>query len=164
MRQLHGLETLGNEHPVTERSAPAGRRSLNWSVWKAWELAFNPLNTELNPIFHLLALLGVHHILHVSRIWVKEPSTGCLEKVDNEILFAIDGRGREREPRNACRCLAGKPVDRRERRYSKDLKVYHKKTAFHVKIQLRCLCICLWLSNSSLDSSKYISSNCMLGR
>jgi ABC-type multidrug transport system fused ATPase/permease subunit len=31
----------------------------------------NPLNAELNPICHLLALLGVHHILHVSRIMVK---------------------------------------------------------------------------------------------
>jgi hypothetical protein len=31
----------------------------------------NPLNTKLNPICHLLALLGAHHILHVSRIWVK---------------------------------------------------------------------------------------------
>ena len=32
---------------------------------------FNPLNAELNPICHLLALLGPHHILHVSRIRVK---------------------------------------------------------------------------------------------
>ena len=31
---------------------------------------FNPLNAELNPICHLLALLGVH-FLHVSRIRVK---------------------------------------------------------------------------------------------
>jgi hypothetical protein len=23
---------------------------------------FNPLNTELNPMFHLLAILGAHHI------------------------------------------------------------------------------------------------------
>jgi len=30
----------------------------------------NPLNTKLNPICHLLALLGAHHILHVSRIRV----------------------------------------------------------------------------------------------
>jgi len=30
----------------------------------------NPLNAELNPIFHLLALLGAHRILHVSRIRV----------------------------------------------------------------------------------------------
>jgi len=28
----------------------------------------NTLNVELNPICHLLALLGAHHILHVSRI------------------------------------------------------------------------------------------------
>ena len=33
-------------------------------------LNFNPLNAELNPICHLLALLGVH-FLHVSRIRVK---------------------------------------------------------------------------------------------
>ena len=32
---------------------------------------FNPLNAELNPICHLLALLGVHQFLHVSRIRVK---------------------------------------------------------------------------------------------
>jgi len=31
----------------------------------------NPLNAELNPICHLLVLLGAHHILHVSRIRVK---------------------------------------------------------------------------------------------
>ena len=31
----------------------------------------NTLNTELNPICHLLALLGAHYILHVSRIRVK---------------------------------------------------------------------------------------------
>jgi len=34
-------------------------------------IIFNPLNAELNPICHLLALLGAHHILHVSRIRVK---------------------------------------------------------------------------------------------
>jgi len=33
--------------------------------------SFNPLNIKLNPICHLLALLGTHHILHVSRIRVK---------------------------------------------------------------------------------------------
>ena len=32
---------------------------------------FNPLSAELNSICHLLALLGAHHILHVSRIRVK---------------------------------------------------------------------------------------------
>ena len=32
---------------------------------------FNPLNPELNTICYLLALLGAHHFLHVSRIRVK---------------------------------------------------------------------------------------------
>jgi hypothetical protein len=31
----------------------------------------NPLNAELHPICCLLALLGAHHFLHVSRIRVK---------------------------------------------------------------------------------------------
>jgi hypothetical protein len=31
----------------------------------------NPLNTKLNPICHLLALLEAHRFLHVSRIRVK---------------------------------------------------------------------------------------------
>ena len=32
---------------------------------------FNPLNAELNPIYHFLALLGAYPILHVSRVRVK---------------------------------------------------------------------------------------------
>ena len=31
---------------------------------------FNPLNAELNRIYHLLALLGAHHIFHVSGLRV----------------------------------------------------------------------------------------------
>ena len=30
----------------------------------------NPLNAKLNPICHLVALLGAHHILYVSRVRV----------------------------------------------------------------------------------------------
>jgi len=37
----------------------------------------NPLNAELNPICHMLALLGAHHILHVSRVRVNESPTWC---------------------------------------------------------------------------------------
>ena len=35
------------------------------------KLYINPLNAELNPICHLLALLGAHHIFHVSGLRVK---------------------------------------------------------------------------------------------
>ena len=38
----------------------------------------NPLNAELNPIFYLLALLGAHHFLHVSRIRVKSLTLSLL--------------------------------------------------------------------------------------
>ena len=34
-------------------------------------LIINPLNAELNPICYLLALLGAHRFLHVSRIRFK---------------------------------------------------------------------------------------------
>jgi hypothetical protein len=39
-------------------------------LWLHTDIIFNPLNAKLNPICHLLALLGAHHILHVSRIRV----------------------------------------------------------------------------------------------
>jgi len=37
----------------------------------SWRCVINPFNAELNPICHLLALLGAHHILHGSRVRVK---------------------------------------------------------------------------------------------
>ena len=47
--------------------------NMNSNLHKAMTdgLLTNPLNAELNPICHLLALLGAHHILHVSGIRVK---------------------------------------------------------------------------------------------
>ena len=41
-------------------------------------LMLNPLNAELNPICYLLALLGGHHLIHVSRIRVKSLSLRLL--------------------------------------------------------------------------------------
>ena len=60
-----------SEHVVSsittaDAHTSAASSGLNWSPCR-----FNPLNAEFNPIFHLLALLGAHHILHVSRIRVK---------------------------------------------------------------------------------------------
>jgi len=43
----------------------------------------NPLNAELNPICHLLALLGAHHILHISRIRLNIPDA------EKTLLFAM---------------------------------------------------------------------------
>jgi hypothetical protein len=36
--------------------------------WGTVTRILNTLNAELNPICHLLALIGAHHILHVIRI------------------------------------------------------------------------------------------------
>jgi hypothetical protein len=44
-------------------------------TWGHFHVYFSPLNAELNSVYHLLALLGAHHILHVSRIrinWFKQ--------------------------------------------------------------------------------------------
>jgi len=41
------------------------------SAYTLWSFLFNPLNAELNPICHLLALVGAHHIFHVSGLRVK---------------------------------------------------------------------------------------------
>jgi len=37
---------------------------------------FDPLNSELNPVCHLLALPEPHHILHVSRVRVNFGNSG----------------------------------------------------------------------------------------
>ena len=54
------------------------------------------LNAELNPTCHLLALLGAHHILHVSKIRVKERRVYSHlkeEALDRTMWRARFGRG-----------------------------------------------------------------------
>jgi len=41
----------------------------------------NTLNAELNPIFHLLALLGAHPILHISRIRVNNSAQRSYKRI-----------------------------------------------------------------------------------
>ena len=53
--------------PVSARNILYSSGCVVWDI----ESVFNPLNPELNPICYLLALLGAHHSLHVSRIRVK---------------------------------------------------------------------------------------------
>jgi len=42
----------------------------NKNQWQIFRNSFNPLNAELNPICHLLSLLGAQHIFHISRLRV----------------------------------------------------------------------------------------------
>jgi len=46
----------------------------------------NSLKTQLNPILHLLALLGAHHILHVSRIRVNSKYHDLYTQVHYKLL------------------------------------------------------------------------------
>ena len=43
-----------------------------WNTEVSRRSIINPLNAELNPIGYLLELLGAHHILHLSRVRVKD--------------------------------------------------------------------------------------------
>ena len=47
------------------------REKLNENKINVNVKIFNPSDAELNPICHLLALLGAHHIFHVSGLRVK---------------------------------------------------------------------------------------------
>jgi len=68
---LHGqnyVESHGRRHTRMQgsRNTQKFTKANDNCIW-----GFNPLNPELNPICYLLALLGAHHFLHVSRIRVK---------------------------------------------------------------------------------------------
>jgi hypothetical protein len=54
---------------------------LSFEVPEQIVRVINPLNAELNPICHLLALLGAHHVIHVSRIRVKELNTDTTARI-----------------------------------------------------------------------------------
>ena len=63
---------LSNQAAADLRLRPHG----NGISWSSYIHLLNPLNAELNPICHLLALLGAHPILHVSRIRVNSGVKG----------------------------------------------------------------------------------------
>jgi hypothetical protein len=55
------------------------------------KIYINPLKVELNPICHLLAILGAHLIFHVSRIRVKTAPTcfGAVTPSSGSALFEL---------------------------------------------------------------------------
>ena len=77
---------LGTQTTVVTRQKLSSARIFNFfflrsigmtSLFKHRNLVLNPLNAELNPIRHLLALVGARHIVHVSRIRVKSLFYSC---------------------------------------------------------------------------------------
>ena len=74
--------TLGSTHE------PDGFVTSPINEWyKQVVSLLNPLNAELNPICCLLALLGAHHFLHVSRIRVKSLTLRLLMSYIYEALI-----------------------------------------------------------------------------
>ena len=59
-----GMDSLGEEKQSLALVEIREQRGYCANIF------FNPLNAELNPICHLLALLGAHHIFHVSGLRV----------------------------------------------------------------------------------------------
>ena len=53
-------------------------------------LCINTLNAELNPIRHLLALVGARHVVHVSRIRVMNFSIFLPVVGRSEGTFSVD--------------------------------------------------------------------------
>jgi hypothetical protein len=76
------------------RTGSRAFRCLNSACGGAFP-RFKPLNTELNPICPLLALLGAHHILHFSRIRIKRlrckiyHSFPSIAQIENEWICTI---------------------------------------------------------------------------
>ena len=68
---------------ASENKKPEHTATHEASMRKICEI--NPLNTELNPICHLLALLGAPHILHVSGVRVKD-----------KVIWAVVKHGQKR--------------------------------------------------------------------
>ena len=69
---LHGIPCRQTPHHQSPSSficqSPRIRGPPPHTRFPSDKYFLNPLNAELNPIRYLLALLGAHHILHVSRI------------------------------------------------------------------------------------------------
>ena len=104
---------------------------FNFNEQLFWQFFINPLNAALNPICHLLALLGAHHIIHVSRIKVN--STVYIFRVIKSRRMRLAGHvERMGERRGVYRLLAGKPEGKRQlwrprRRWEDNIKMNIQK-------------------------------------
>ena len=91
LRALHVSDSLVQFYQLWY-TAPK-RRSWWWTKESETCRALNPLNAELNPIRHLLALVGARHIVRVSRIRVNDKERhiigNCVSSWSTNIHIAI---------------------------------------------------------------------------
>ena len=66
------MKPIAHLHQVSKVRKKNGTVAYVQNSRWAWLGLINPLNAELNPICHLLALLEGHHIFHVSGLRVKK--------------------------------------------------------------------------------------------
>jgi len=99
----------------------------------------NPLNAELNPICHLLALLGAHHILNVSRIRFNDPysSLNTLRVTKSRRMRWARHVARMAKVRDVCGVLMRKPEGRRrhgrpKHRWEDNIKVDLQEVGYGV--------------------------------
>ena len=75
-RDQRHLQAEATQGPVASRDKGESIRYITAALYvlvcaRMKGESVSPLKPELNPIRYLLALLGAHHFLHVSRIRVK---------------------------------------------------------------------------------------------
>ena len=68
-----GLANTGRQVALASKFCTVAHNVCGSSVWNL----FNPLNAEINPIGHLLTLLGAHHIFHVSGLRLNVSFSGA---------------------------------------------------------------------------------------
>jgi len=90
--------TYSNHWAFSPLNAEVTLILLTWRKWwtpnnaTKWQMGFNSAFKELNTIYRLLALLGAHHIFHVSRIRVKG---GRDSSVGTATRYGLEGTGIE---------------------------------------------------------------------
>jgi hypothetical protein len=99
------------ENRVLRRTFGFKRDEVTGERRKIHNEELNPLNAQLNPICHLLALLGAHHILHVSRIRVNDLycSPNIVQMIKWRRMRWAEHVARMGESRGVYRVLVGKP-------------------------------------------------------
>jgi len=95
MKATHSSEMPGITYPSDAASCHRKPESLDTVSLiiirsdQVLHIGLSPLKVKLNPICHLLALLGAHLILHVSRIRVKGPATDTSKTITDVVMIAV---------------------------------------------------------------------------
>jgi hypothetical protein len=127
-----------------------GSHTLTYCEWVY--IILNPLNAELNPICHLLALLEAHHILHVSRIRVNVHSLTICKCMGSHNTITIT-----RDLYLYIRAWwwlfdESQHVARVVRKYNKYRCVWLTKTCYYCRS-------CMWLCMSFSSEYKQLTNN-----